>query len=309
MSQRLSGYFCLASAMIMVGSTVVASKLIAGGLPPFTATALRFAIAFPLFLALMRFTAAAWPSPSRHDWLILLVQAAAGSVGYTTLLIAGMRMTSAADAGVIIGTLPVVSAAISIFVLGERPGRATLAAIGLAALGVLSIVFRADPQGPSSMAGTALIFGAVICEGLFILLNKRLQVPISPLAQSAMMSGLGLAAALLPAAMELPGIASITAVSAGAVAYYALVPTVGGFLLWYAGTARVSGAEASLFTAFAPVSALLLAVLMLDEQVGWQQTAGVGCVLAAVLLLGWSSSKDARKILSGTDDSVSSTRA
>jgi len=87
------------------------------------------------------------------------------------------------------------------------------------------------------------------------------------------------------------------------------VPTVGGFLLWYAGTARVSGAEASLFTAFAPVSALLLAVLMLDEQVGWQQTAGVGCVLAAVLLLGWSSSKDARKILSGTDDSVSSTRA
>jgi len=303
MSQRLSGYFCLASAMIMVGSTVVASKLIAGGLPPFTATALRFAIAFPLFLALMRFTAAAWPSPSRHDWLILLVQAAAGSVGYTTLLIAGMRMTSAADAGVIIGTLPVVSAAISIFVLGERPGRATLAAIGLAALGVLSIVFRADPQGPSS------IFGAVICEGLFILLNKRLQVPISPLAQSAMMSGLGLAAALLPAAMELPGIASITAVSAGAVAYYALVPTVGGFLLWYAGTARVSGAEASLFTAFAPVSALLLAVLMLDEQVGWQQTAGVGCVLAAVLLLGWSSSKDARKILSGTDDSVSSTRA
>jgi drug/metabolite transporter (DMT)-like permease len=307
MSQRLSGYCYLASAMVMVGSTVVASKLIAGGLPPFTATALRFAIAFPLFLALMRLTAAAWPLPTRHDWVILLVQAAAGSVGYTTQLIAGMRMTSAADAGVIIGTLPVVSAAISIFVLGERPGRATLAAIGLAALGVLSIVFRADSEGRSSMAGTALIFGAVICEGLFILLNKRLQVRISPLAQSTMMSGLGLAAALLPAAVEMPGIASITAVSVGAVAYYALVPTVGGFLLWYAGTARVSGAEASLFTAFAPVSALLLAVLMLDEQVGWPQIAGVGCVLAAVIMLGWSSSKGERKITGAADDPVSST--
>lgn len=307
----LSGYCYLASAMIMVGSTVVASKLIAGGLPPFTATALRFAIAFPLFVALMRLTAASWPSPTRRDWLILFVQAVAGSVGYTTLLISGMRMTSAADAGVIIGTLPVVSAAISIIVLGERPSRTTLAAIALAALGVLSIVFRADTDtgGASSPAGTALIFGAVICEGLFILLNKRLRVQISPLVQSAMMSGLGFAAALLPAAMELPGMPPITALSMGAVVYYALVPTIGGFLLWYAGTARTSGAEASLFTAFAPVSALLFAVVILDEEVGWQQVAGIACVLAAVFMLGWAASKDRRSVLRGTDDSASSPHA
>lgn len=292
MSQRLSGYCYLVSAMILVGSTVVASKLIAGGLPPFIATALRFAIAFPLFLILMRLTSAPWPTLTRHDWLILLVQAVAGSVGYTTLLISGMRMSSAADAGVIIGTLPVVSAAISILILGERPSLATLAAIALAALGVLSIVIRGDAGDAASLsgnAGNALIFGAVVCEGLFILLNKRLRVSISPLVQSTLMTGLGLAAALVPAAFELPDMFSVTALSLGAVVYYALVPTVGGFLLWYAGTARVSGAEASLFTAFAPLSALVLAVLMLDEHVGWNQVAGISCVLMAVFMLGWAS--------------------
>lgn len=289
MSQRLSGYCYLVSAMILVGSTVVASKLIAGGLPPFAATALRFAIAFPLFLVLMRLTSAQWPVLTRHDWLILLVQAVAGSVGYTTLLISGMRISSAADAGVIIGTLPVVSAAISILILGERPSLATLAAIGLAALGVLSIVFRGDAGNAASLSGNALIFGAVVCEGLFILLNKRLRASISPLVQSTLMTGLGLAAALVPATFELPDMSSVTALSLGAVAYYALVPTVGGFLLWYAGTARVSGAEASLFTAFAPVSALVLAVLMLDEHVGWNQVAGIACVLMAVFMLGWTS--------------------
>lgn len=315
MSQRLSGYCYLSSAMILVGSTVVASKLIADGLPPFTATALRFAIAFPLFLIFMRLASVPWPSLTRHDWVILVVQAVAGSVGYTTLLISGMRMTSAADAGVIIGTLPVVSAAISIVILGERPSRATLAAIGLAALGVLTIVFRADAgdaaslSGDADNAGNALIFGAVVCEGLFILLNKRLRASISPLAQSTMMTGLGLAAALIPAAIELPGMPSFTALSLGAVVYYALVPTVGGFLLWYAGTARVSGAEASLFTAFAPVSALLLAVLMLNEHVGWNQVAGVTCVLAAVFILGWTASKGNRPNRLQADSAANSTRA
>jgi len=63
MTRRTQGYLYLALAMVTVGSTVVASKLIAAGLPPFTATALRFAVALPLFLALLRLTGTPWPRP------------------------------------------------------------------------------------------------------------------------------------------------------------------------------------------------------------------------------------------------------
>lgn len=65
MSKQVQGYVFLSLAMVLVGSTVIASKIIAAGLPPFTATALRFAIAFPLFLGLMRATGASWPSCRR----------------------------------------------------------------------------------------------------------------------------------------------------------------------------------------------------------------------------------------------------
>jgi drug/metabolite transporter (DMT)-like permease len=64
------------------------------------------------------------------------------------------------------------------------------------------------------------------------------------------------------------------------------VPTVGGYLLWYGGLARVTGAEASLFTAMAPVSAVVLAVTLLGETVSVSQMIGIGCVLVAVLSLG-----------------------
>ncbi|HEY8607822.1 MAG TPA: DMT family transporter [Noviherbaspirillum sp.] len=285
MHARLQGYLYLALAMLLVGSTVIASKIAAAGLPPFTATALRFAIAFPCFLGLLWLHGMRLPALSGRDWALLTVQAIAGSVGYTTLLIAGLRSASAADAAVILGTLPVVSAAIAVLVLGERPHRMLLLTILAAGAGVLAIAWQPGADAGGSLMGNALILGAVFCEGLFILLNKRLRTEIPPLMLSALMTGIGLAASLAPALLEAPWTGSAGAPAIWAVAYYALVPTVGGFLLWYAGAARVSGAEASVFTALAPMSALLLAALMLGEPVGWRQLAGMACVLAAVLAL------------------------
>ena len=272
--------------MILVGSTVIASKVIGGGLPPFTAAALRFTIALPFLVALMRISGTPWPTPGPRDALLLILQSTAGSVGYTALLISGLRLTSAADAGVIIGTLPVISAAIAILLLGDRPRPIVLFAIGLAALGAFAIAAPSPDGVRTSLLGNGMIFAAVLCEGLFILLNKRLEVPISPLAQSTLMTGIGLIVALVPAVFELPALAGVTTSSVAAVVYYALVPTVGGYLLWYGGLARVSGAEASLFTAMAPVSAVLLAVLLLGETVSVSQTIGIACVLVAVLSLG-----------------------
>ena len=53
-------------------------------------------------------------------------------------------------------------------------------------------------------------------------------------------------------------------------------------MLWYAGAERVSGSEASLFTAVAPVSAVIFAFILLGEPVSLNQVIGIGAVLAAV---------------------------
>lgn len=293
MTRKQQGYIYLTLAMTTVGSTVIASKLISAGLPPFTATALRFAVAFPCFVLLMRLTGAQLPRLSWHDCIILIIQAAAGSVGYTALLISGLSMTSATNAGVIIGTLPVVSAGISILLLRERPDRSLLLAIGLAAAGVFSIVL-APGVGGGSLRGDIVIFGAVLCEGLFILLNKRLRTEIAPLVQSTLMAAIGFCAAAIPAVFESHAFPAASSAALLSVIYYALVPTVAGFVLWYAGAERVSGAEASLFTAIAPVSAVIFAFLLLGEPVGLHQIAGIGCVLAAVLGLAIKSKGMAR---------------
>lgn len=282
MSAKTLGYVYLALAMLLVGSTVVASKIAAGALPPFTATALRFALALPCFLVLLRVTGTPVPRPGRRDGAILVLQGLAGTAGYTALLMAGLRATSAADAGVILGTLPVVATVAAVAILGERPRPMLVATVALASAGLF--VLHRQPAGTAagSMSGNALVFGAVVCEACFILLNKRLRVAVPPLALSTLMSAIGLAASLPFALAEAAWTAPVASSALLAVGYYALLPTVGGFLLWYAGAARVAATEAALFTALAPVAALLLAALLLGEPVGWRQLAGIAFVLAAV---------------------------
>jgi drug/metabolite transporter (DMT)-like permease len=288
MNSRYAGYLFCALAMIGVGSTVVVSKSIAAGLPPFSATALRFAIAFPLFVLAMRWRGVRWPRLGRRDTLLVIAQAGAGSVGYTVLLISGMKLASAADAGVIAGTLPAVSAGVAVLALGERPAPALIGAILLATAGVLVCTVHPGefgvPHAASSLAGNALVFLAIVCEALFILLNRKLRKAVAPLPLSALMCGIGFAVAIVPAAFEKPWALPVDASALVSVLYYALVPTVAGFVLWYAGAERISGAEAGLMTALVPVSAVALAAMVLHEPVSAAQLAGVACVLGAVLL-------------------------
>jgi drug/metabolite transporter (DMT)-like permease len=288
---RLAGFLYLSLAMFGVGTTVVVSKIIAHGMPPFTATALRFAIATPIFMALLRLTRTPWPRLGRRDLALLLLQSGAGSVGYTVLVITGLKFTSAADAGVITGTLPAVTGVIAVLVLGERPGFRLAASVCLATAGILAVTikFEGATMGlPSwqSLLGNALVLAAVACESIFLLLNKRLRADVPPLAVSMFMSLFGLLISAVPAAMEILFIPSgdITAGALLGVVYYALLPTVLGFLLWYAGAARTSGMEAALFTAVLPVSAVVLAAVVLGETITTQQVIGVVFVIFAIII-------------------------
>ncbi|MGZ2747012.1 DMT family transporter [Burkholderia stagnalis] len=287
MKTRLIGYLYLAAAMTGVGSTAIASRLAADGLPPFTATALRFLIATPLLFALMRAQRLRWPRVSRRDAALLVVQAAAGGVGYTVLLISGTRLSSPLDAGVMLGTLPAMSTLIAAVLLRERQTPRDWAAAALATSGVLLVTFTPGHAAPSmqTLAGDALVLAAVACEAVFILLNRRLTTPLAPLALSTAMSGLGFALALVPAAFEWRAAAAgWTTGAVAAIVYYALVPTVLGYLCWYAGSARTSGTEAALFTAIAPVSAVLFAVTLFGEALNATRLAGIALVVAGMLV-------------------------
>ena len=89
------------------------------------------------------------------------------------------------------------------------------------------------------------------------------------------MTAIGLAASALASLLaEAPWTLALPADAVLAVAYYALAPTVGGFP---AGTRAppAMAREAALFTAVAPVCAVLLAAGLLGEALRTRQLAGM----------------------------------
>jgi len=286
MNESGRGQLLCALAMMVVGTTVLASRVIGREVEPFLANALRHALALPVFAALAWRAGLAWPRIGRRDAMLLLLQAAAGSVGYTVLLIEGVNRAGAADAGIVAGTLPAVAALFSAAILGERPGWQLAAAVLLATAGVMAVAMAPTDAaaGPQRSIGLLLVVGAVACEAVFILANKRLRRPLPALPMSTLMCALGFVMSLPAAALAwrpggLPGAAAWAGI-----AWYAWVPTVGGFLLWYAGAARTSGVRAALATAWLPVSALLLSAVLFGDPVGPWQWAGLALVVAAVVL-------------------------
>lgn len=251
----------LSIAMILAGTTPLASQIIGHGLPPFTAGTLRFAMALPLLYGLMRHQRQAWPRPPRRDLGLLLLQAACGSIGYTSLLILGMQQTRVSDAAILSATLPAVTALLGWLLLGSRPGLRLMLAIALATAGACTLQWPGSrPDGQAShWLGNALVLTAVMCEGLFILLQRRLSQPIPPLSLSCMLCLLALLLSVPLALLEPQSHWSGSAVLG--CLYYAALPTALGYWLWYSGAATLGASRAALFTVIMPLTATVLGVL------------------------------------------------
>lgn len=282
-------YAAMAAAMTTVGSTIVASKLMVQ-MPIFLAMVVRFAVASLLLAGLLMLLQKPWPRLSARGWRLLLVQALIGSVGYSALLLLGLELTSASDASVVTGALPAMAAVLALVVLKEKltPSRWLAVALATAAMVLLNSGSAAGTAsaGPNHLLGNALVLGAVACEAVFLLVNKRLDEPIDPLWTAALMSTLSFALCLPVAVVQtLVGHpAAVPHAALLAAVYYAVVPTTLGFWLWYAGSSRVSGSQAGLFTTFLPLSGLALAALALGEPVEPRHWLGVGLAVLSILI-------------------------
>ncbi|MCA1440431.1 DMT family transporter [Ensifer sp. IC4062] len=287
-SQRILAGGLMSLAMALVGSGVVASKLIAGGMHPFLAVPLRFLISTPIFIGLVYLTGTPTPRLTARELFIVALQAAAGSAGYSILMIVALTMTTGASASVIHGLLPVLAALVATLALSERLSARLWVAIAAATTGALLVnLVSANRIGLDArqLLGNLLVVLAVSGEALFAILNKKIGKSLPPLYMAALMSSISLALTLpLAALMFAVGPIESTRSALAATVYISVFPTVLGFWLWYSGTSRISGGEASVFMAVLPVAALILSGLFLGETITPAHVMGIALVLFGIVV-------------------------
>ncbi|WP_461211435.1 DMT family transporter [Desulfocurvus sp. DL9XJH121] len=289
MSQRppLRACLNLTMAMLIVGSSVVAGKLMIQDLPVHLASALRFAFA-AAFMVPLTLAVEGLPRLSRRSWAILFTQALCGSFLFNVFLLAGLARTSAGSAGIITSTTPACMGLTALIALRERlPGRA-VAGIALSVAGIMAVNLQGAAQGipadAGGLAGNMLVLCAVMAESMFLLLRKAVPEPVSPLTVSTLMTVFGLVLFTPGAVVQARGFdfAAAPLAAWGVVAYYGLVVTAAAYLFWFSGVARVDAGTAGVFTAVMPVSALAFSALVLGERPSPAALGGCGLVMAGI---------------------------
>ena len=266
-----------------------AGKLGVGAVPPLELSAIRFAIAGLLMLALARITGS---SLGLARWRLLLLASFVGIVAYNALVFVGLTLGPASDVAVLVPTLnPVLTVFIATF-LGERLTRNKIAGIACATIGAIVVV--ASAQGGTTLStqrlvGDLLMVGGAACWSVYATLGAITTRTGSPLGVTAVACVMG-SAMLFPLGFLEHGYQDVPSWSLGAwldIAYLIIFATIVGFVLFYYAVRRFGAGLASMVSYLVPVFALIQAVFLLGERPAPLAIVGGAIILLGVRLATW----------------------
>lgn len=287
-SPLLASYLALGGAMLIVGTSVVASKIVVETMPIYTASTLRFLIAALMLLAIAARTGG-MPALRLRVHLILAAQALVGLVMFNVLLLLGLDLTTAIASGIITSMTPAVVALLSI-PLGDRLQPVGWVGVTLAVAGVVVVnIFGTDAAASATrpLLGATLVFLAVVGEALYAVLGKVATGSVKPVPMATLVTVYGFVLFLPLAAIDIGDFhpADVPLKGWVAIAYLAAIVTVVAFALWFHGLQHVSASTAGAFTGMIPVGTILATAIFLDEPVRWVHVAGMAVVIAGIVLV------------------------
>ena len=287
------GKLYLAIAFSLAGSSVVAASFISEQLPTFTTTALSlfFAVLSAIILCGRKMYTTAKRLP-RRTWAAISLQAIFGCFLFRIFLTTGLQYIGAAEAGIITGATPAITAIFAWLMLREKVALRTVLGISLTVIGIMMV------QGfPFTVAGqmvqpigVLLVLGAAACEAFFTTLSRKISLDeelLPPLVHAGFVSVLALVLCAVPAWFEQPWAAIQDLRINGwiALVWYGCVVTVLAFALMFKGAKRCSGYTIAAYAGIIPVSSTLLSVTLLKDPVSIVQIAGCCLVVLATLII------------------------
>lgn len=275
---------------VVWGSTYLAIRYLVGSLPPLLGAGLRFAIAGPILLVLVRLFAGgrALRMTRRQFWSAVLVGLLLAGGGQGLLTVAETQVAS--------GVAALLAASIPLFVLtlrrmlGDRPPAVTLLGVlvGLTGLAVL-VVFGGPSEGAHGSAwwGPWILLIAALSWSVGTVATTRLPMPANSFAATAVelcAAGFALSVIGLGAGQRVR-FAEVTPESWLALVYLVVAGSLIGFTAYVFVLDRLPVSTVATYAYVNPVIAVLLGVLIAGEHIGPAQFAGGALVLGAVLIV------------------------
>lgn len=271
------------------GGQIVAARTVAPQLPPFTAGALRLAVAVVILLVLVRGLEGGLPRLNGRGLATMAALGFTGVFAWNAFFFPGLERVPAGRAALIMALNPIGTALAMRLVFGERLTRRRWLGIAAALAGAVVVISHGNlPSLFSGALGTGelLLFGTVIAWVSYTLIGRGALERLSPLATTtwaALLGGAMLAAASVPEA-PLEAIAALPLTGWLAITYIGVFGTVVAFLFFSEGLRRIGPSRTAIFINFVPVFGVTFAALFLGEPVLPSMIVGGLMVIGGVLL-------------------------
>lgn len=234
------------------------------GFGPWTATGLRGVLAALVAGACL--VVCRVPIPERRHWPGLLVVAGGCVVGFPLLSTLALQTSSTAHSAVVIGALPLATAAIAVAITGARPSRLFWCGAVAGAVTVLGFTLQ-QSRGEPTIAD-AYLFGALLVCAAGYAEGGRLSrhMPGWQVIAWGVVAALPVTAVTTVLAWPTEPV-HITAKALTGMAYLAAISQFGGFVAWYRGMAVIGTAKASQLQLTQPLITVSWSVLLMGEHV------------------------------------------
>src|SRR3954470_956061 len=266
-------------------SAFVPSRVLARGAPPLTILWIRFFIAGAVLLVGGRLAGVPFPR-DRATWLRLLALGIGGNALYLGMNYVALQHLSAGMASIIASTNPLLLALVAPALLGEPLTARKLAGLLLGFAGVvLAMWIRAGTQ-TARLSDVLLSVGGVLSFIASNVIYKRMRARPHVVALNGAQLFLA-GAALLPVALLREGAPHIvwTAPLVWSLAYLVLTLSVGASMLWFWILHHGEASRVSAYFFLTPVFGLLLAALLLGEQLVPLDAVGLAVIAAGLSLV------------------------
>ena len=271
------------------GGTFIAGRVVAGHIGPYSAAFLRFLVAGVILTALALRNGSHGMHIRRDQLLPLVLLGMTGVFAYNVLFFKGLKLLYAGRASLIIATNPVFISLLSYVIFKEPLNRRGLLGIFISVAGATVVITRGNVasiiEGGVGM-GEAYIFGCVVSWVAYSLIGKAALKGLTPLVAVAYSAVFGAGFLMAPALGEglLEQLSGFGAWVWIAIGYLGVFGTVLGFVWYYEGIRAIGPGRASLFINFVPISAVILAYLILAEPITPSLVAGTVMVTSGVTL-------------------------
>jgi len=270
------------------GSTWLFIKLGLEDLPPFTFAAIRFIIAVAIVFSIIRIRGLALPR-ARADWILLAVTGIL-SFGFNYgLVFWGEQYITSGLAALLQATTPAFGLVFAHYNLpGERLSWTRIGGVVLGVCGV-AVVFsnQLAVAGRQALAGCVALLLSSIFVAYSNVLVKKHGKNLNPAIMTAgqMLFGLLL---LLVASITLEGNPlryHWTPMAVIALLYLAIVGSVIAFLLYYWLILNMDVTKSMLIALVTPVVAVILGMIVLNEEFGWRTLAGGAMIMLGIAFI------------------------